>query len=257
MIPLFRKIRKQMSDDNKPMKYIRYAVGEIALVVIGILIALSINNWNENRQNHKKLTTYLQGVIMDFNYEIKYIEAMIPIYTEFSENHKLFINHPDYNELTRDSLEYGMRTYDKMELPFRDNNFKKIENSGIIEFGSYENVINDIKDYYSFQVPYFKNLIKKYNDEIDSEDHYFQIQQNSYEFKRVEGLNSYQTDSQAKKAQIELLKTPRVRNILKMDYDRNESYIFTLKQTQDQIIELISKIENVLENKNDQIQVEN
>jgi hypothetical protein len=39
-----------MADDNKPLKYMRYAIGEIVLVVIGILIALSINNWNEERK---------------------------------------------------------------------------------------------------------------------------------------------------------------------------------------------------------------
>ena len=50
MIPIYRKIRKKMADDNKPMKYMRYAIGEIILVVIGILIALSINNWNEERK---------------------------------------------------------------------------------------------------------------------------------------------------------------------------------------------------------------
>ena len=49
MIPFFRKIRKKMADDNKPLKYFRYAIGEIVLVVIGILIALQINNWNERR----------------------------------------------------------------------------------------------------------------------------------------------------------------------------------------------------------------
>jgi hypothetical protein len=39
MIGFFRKIRKQLADDNKPMKYARYAIGEIVLVVIGILVA--------------------------------------------------------------------------------------------------------------------------------------------------------------------------------------------------------------------------
>jgi len=51
MIPFFRKIRKKMADDNKPLKYMRYAIGEILLVVIGILIALSINNWNEQKKS--------------------------------------------------------------------------------------------------------------------------------------------------------------------------------------------------------------
>lgn len=50
MIKFFRKIRQQMINENKTSKYLKYAIGEIILVVIGILIALSINNWNENRK---------------------------------------------------------------------------------------------------------------------------------------------------------------------------------------------------------------
>ena len=50
MIPFFRRIRKKMADDNKPLKYMRYAIGEIVLVVVGILIALQINNRNEKRK---------------------------------------------------------------------------------------------------------------------------------------------------------------------------------------------------------------
>ena len=49
MIHFFRKTRKKLADENKPLKYMRYAIGEIVLVVIGILIALQINNWNEER----------------------------------------------------------------------------------------------------------------------------------------------------------------------------------------------------------------
>ena len=51
MINFFRKIRKKMANDNKPLMYMRYAIGEIVLVVVGILIALQINNWNEEFQN--------------------------------------------------------------------------------------------------------------------------------------------------------------------------------------------------------------
>ena len=40
-----------MADDNRPLKYMRYAIGEIVLVVIGILIALQINNWNQDRKD--------------------------------------------------------------------------------------------------------------------------------------------------------------------------------------------------------------
>ena len=50
MIKFFRKIRYNLMEQNKTGKYLKYAIGEIVLVVIGILIALSINNWNENRK---------------------------------------------------------------------------------------------------------------------------------------------------------------------------------------------------------------
>ena len=50
MIKFFRKIRQNLLMENNTGKYFKYAVGEIVLVVIGILIALQINNWNENRK---------------------------------------------------------------------------------------------------------------------------------------------------------------------------------------------------------------
>ena len=51
MIKFFRHIRQNLIMENKTSKYFKYAIGEIVLVVIGILIALQINNWNNNRQN--------------------------------------------------------------------------------------------------------------------------------------------------------------------------------------------------------------
>lgn len=53
MIKFFSKIRKQLLEQNKTGKHLKYAVGEIILVMIGILLALQINNWNSNRQLKK------------------------------------------------------------------------------------------------------------------------------------------------------------------------------------------------------------
>jgi len=50
---IFRKVRQKLAAENKVMAYLRYAVGEIFLVVIGILIALQVNNWNEGRKDAK------------------------------------------------------------------------------------------------------------------------------------------------------------------------------------------------------------
>ena len=51
MIKFFRKIRQKLLAENKFSKYLVYAIGEIALVMIGILLALQVNNWNEQRKD--------------------------------------------------------------------------------------------------------------------------------------------------------------------------------------------------------------
>jgi|GEM_PF-476490 hypothetical protein len=62
MFTPFRKIRQQLISENKMTKYLRYAIGEIILVVIGILIALQINNWNEAKNQNKVLNDLLQSI---------------------------------------------------------------------------------------------------------------------------------------------------------------------------------------------------
>ncbi|MFT6996019.1 MAG: sensor domain CHASE-containing protein, partial [Maribacter sp.] len=62
MINFFRRIRKKMLTENKFAKYLTYAIGEIFLVVIGILIALQINNWNEEKIQKQELNDILQSV---------------------------------------------------------------------------------------------------------------------------------------------------------------------------------------------------
>ncbi|MGB5372105.1 MAG: DUF6090 family protein, partial [Flavobacteriaceae bacterium] len=62
MLKFFRKIRQQLLVKNNISKYLLYAIGEIVLVVIGILIALQINNWNEDRKDRAKERFYLRSI---------------------------------------------------------------------------------------------------------------------------------------------------------------------------------------------------
>lgn len=62
MLPFFRKIRFQLAQDNQLLKYSRYAIGEIVLVVIGILIALQINEWNDNRKKGNLEVEFLREI---------------------------------------------------------------------------------------------------------------------------------------------------------------------------------------------------
>jgi Family of unknown function (DUF6090) len=75
MLNFFRKIRQQLATKNNVVKYLRYAVGEILLVVIGILIAVQINNWNRERLNTAKAQTYQKFLLRDLEIESKNIHG--------------------------------------------------------------------------------------------------------------------------------------------------------------------------------------
>jgi hypothetical protein len=74
MIKFFRSIRQQLLAENKTGKYLKYAIGEIVLVVIGILIALSINNWNEERKVIIKEKNYVRSIYQDLKRDFSNIE---------------------------------------------------------------------------------------------------------------------------------------------------------------------------------------
>ena len=70
---IFRKTRQKLASENKVSSYLRYAIGEIVLVVIGILIALQVNNWNELTNNRKEEISILK----DLKSELKHNQKLI------------------------------------------------------------------------------------------------------------------------------------------------------------------------------------
>ena len=76
MIKFFRKIRYDLMEKNKTGKYLKYAFGEIILVVIGILIALSINNWNEQRKQNAQIAKYAKSFVQDLEKDIAMMDTI-------------------------------------------------------------------------------------------------------------------------------------------------------------------------------------
>jgi len=92
MIKFFRKIRQKLLAQNKFTKYIVYAAGEILLVVIGILIALQINNWNEQRKTEIDRQKLIATLIEDFEYTQKDILSdELPYISRLQENMDSFL----------------------------------------------------------------------------------------------------------------------------------------------------------------------
>lgn len=107
MIKFFRKIRQQLLTEKKFSKYLLYAIGEIVLVVIGILIALQINNYNTNKRNIQKEQLYLNALyeeLIQDSIAQKSTYGML----ETMENSALYIMIvlDDPNKTIRDTIEF-------------------------------------------------------------------------------------------------------------------------------------------------------
>lgn len=133
MIKLFRNIRKNILQEGKTTKYFKYAIGEIILVVAGILIALSINNWNEARKERvvevqmlKNIKSSLQSDI-DNQINPSLEQALLDL--KNIEHIKQFLKH---NEIYNDSMNLKFNTlmYSK-NFDYEVTSYKALENEGL------------------------------------------------------------------------------------------------------------------------------
>ncbi len=136
MIPFFRKIRYQLARDNQFFKYSRYAIGEIFLVVIGILIALKINNMNEERIQSRELDDLLGSISSAIQSDVKYLN-LIRTGRESIGNHVDSIFNAYVNQrvdyLSYDDYAYMGNTFNDLNssIYFQPNtsSFEAIKNS--------------------------------------------------------------------------------------------------------------------------------
>ena len=103
MIKLFRKIRQKSLTENKLGKYLTYAMGEIILVVIGILIALSINNWNENKKSENQLNNIYNEVELNLKSDLSNIDDVIKQYEQLEIRLEKMIT-GEYSSIPLDSI---------------------------------------------------------------------------------------------------------------------------------------------------------
>jgi hypothetical protein len=136
MIPFFRKIRYQLAKDNQFLKYSRYAIGEIVLVVVGILIALQINNWQQNRKNDEARRNYYHQLLHDLEKDRILIEGFLLEIDSFEvrlQSYKEIFKQPDLpiwqitNEMRKVFLSDGVN------VKVNNNAITTLQNTGDIK----------------------------------------------------------------------------------------------------------------------------
>ncbi len=158
MIKFFRKIRYDLMEKNKTGKYLKYAVGEIILVVIGILIALSINNWNENLKNKKLETSYLKRIYEDLDNDLLQFERTIKLAQERNKRVLFLEQAIKHSQLVNKSSDYFVKSIVYANYTYRpaisNHSFEELKSSGRLELINNEDLRVSIAKYYDLEFNY-------------------------------------------------------------------------------------------------------
>jgi len=162
MIKFFRHIRKSLLTENKFMKYLFYAIGEIILVVIGIMIALQINNWNENRKTRiaevSKLNKLLEDLKLDsisFDSNLETLSSVHNLHKQLytigyknseellTENPNIIRRYPNFSPPSRKTStllvsQLNNETIRKELIEYNDN-----LNRGSLEMNEFSSIVKD------------------------------------------------------------------------------------------------------------------
>jgi hypothetical protein len=151
MIQLFKKIRKKLIAEKRLVNYLAYAIGEILLVVIGILLALQFNNKNQEQENTKKERGYLISIVEDIEFQKSILKDMKRHSLELIEVAKSIIK--DYNteqsflkiDSLNSKLNFLIETY---IFPNTNNTDSELVSSGQLNLISDKSLSIDIINYY-------------------------------------------------------------------------------------------------------------
>ncbi|MDB4270474.1 DUF6090 family protein [bacterium] len=138
MIKFFRKIRQQLLTENKFSKYLLYAIGEIVLVVIGILIALYINNLNTEKQDSITLNGYLNNISQNIKVDEVNLDRIAIFRDSSIIGSKYFMNIIEQENTIREQYSIYFSEYFKynpwLDKYFQSNNsgFDALKNSGYL-----------------------------------------------------------------------------------------------------------------------------
>lgn len=154
MIKFFRNFRQKLLSEGKSGKYLTYAFGEIILVVLGILIALSINDWNDNRKNNLTEAEYYCKLLADFELDqINIAKLYIESENKIKVSKKILL---ELNETQKDKA-YFINNYIKA---YRTNAFvpSRATITDILSTGKLNLLTNDT----------IKNSLIQYYAELDN-----------------------------------------------------------------------------------------
>ena len=175
MLRFFRQIRQRLLTDNKFSKYLLYAVGEILLVVIGILIAFQVDNWNEDRKARQNELVVAQDIYLELLESREYLDQTLEMWRQRRKyirvlSDTLVSENPNLEHKVFDSLLSGSLNF--LNLSLKRNKLDRVLSLEIFQFGQSKDIIremmnlsglyDDLNEYFDYNVDTWKQIVQPY-----------------------------------------------------------------------------------------------
>ena len=246
MIRAFNKIRAKYLKNRNSGRYFKYAIGEIILVVIGILLALQINSCNQEIMNGKKEQLYLKNLKVDMLKELNDIEAQLVFERkQFERVSGLIKDYYDDSKLSLDSVFFnsssrliGRKTFSK-----NDPTYTALLSTGDISLLKDDGFKNSLFEYYQ-KLEQLENILN--NNNVFFVDQIYKpiILNNSYYYREENGWNKklYNTaKNQIENENTELLIVNSISHRAVIS-ENNTKHLEILKKQTNNILEKIDQI---------------
>jgi len=152
VILFFRKIRQKLLQENRVTRYLAYALGEIILVTIGILIALQINTWKETQNNQRRERDFYQALLKDLESDRDRLDFQTKFYKNRVENLSWLLSQIRNPAQKIEPVEFGKHTeplfYNESAVSF-DATYEAAKSGGAFDTFSDKELLKQLVEYYS------------------------------------------------------------------------------------------------------------
>jgi len=250
MIKFFRNIRKKLLTEGKTNNYLKYAIGEIILVVIGILIALQINNWNQNRIENNRARTLLKNMVQDLATDTLVLNRNIANYEFQSNNCIKLLNDSLFVNTKADSL-YYMLPLNQAGLLLTTQAFDKINNASLTSLLGSSELDQSISEYYITTAEFAEKQFT-WEEQRTNKDEDFWLDELQMEipqyFKVKNNPNYKQSETQRKQELLRVIASTEGRQRIRYALDRKQMILYSIKMRKEMAIALISQIKKHISN---------
>lgn len=175
MIKFFRRIRQRLLSENKFSKYLFYAIGEIILVVIGILIALQINNWNESKKDRAFEVKMLKEVRSELIQDTIYFNLMKErVQAAIEGAQKMMVLYAEERPSPDSLTKYGRMMATDFKFIYHKGSYEAIKSTGIDKISN-DSIRLSLTDMYDFKMPRAKIMLENTNATEISDMDYFNL----------------------------------------------------------------------------------